>query len=259
IEEEYPRPFLTRSGYSQKLLAGAIADLKRATGKQNVSLDDLKKEVYGLLRYGVKVREGLGQNRKTVWLIDWEKPENNHFAIAEEVTVRRNRTKRPDIVLYVNGIALGVIELKRSIDSVSEGIRQNIGNQKDEFIKTFFATVQILMAGNDTEGLRYGTTETTEEYYLTWKEPGLETESRLDRQLLQLSKKDRLLEIIHDFIVFDSGIKKTSRHNQYFGVKAAQDYAQRREGGIIWHTQGCGKSLIMVCLAKWIRENISDL
>lgn len=258
IEEEYLCAYLARSGYSQKLIAGAIAELKRTAGKQNVSLYDLNEETYGLLRYGVKVREELGKNRKTVWLIDWEHPENNHFAVAEEVTIRGNRTKRPDIVLYVNGIALGVVELKRSIVTVSEGIRQNIGNQKDDFIKTFFATVQILMAGNDTEGLRYGTTETTEEYYLTWKEPGLESESRLDRQLLQLCKKDRLLEIIHDFIVFDSGIKKTSRHNQYFGVKAAGDYVQRHEGGIIWHTQGSGKSLIMVWLAKWIREHMTD-
>src|SRR5262249_47640283 len=157
---------LTRSGYSEKLITGAISNLKRAAGKQNVSLYDLNKETYGLLRYGARIRERLGEQHKTVWLIDWEHPENNHFAIAEEVTIRGNRTKRPDIVLYVNGIALGVIELKRSIVSVSEGIRQNIGNQKDEFIRPFFGTVQILMAGNDTEGLRYGTTETTEEYYL---------------------------------------------------------------------------------------------
>ena len=75
------------------------------------------------------------------------------------MTIRGRRTKRPDIVLYVNGIALGVLELKRSIISVSEGIRQNIGNQKEEFIRDFFATVQFIMAGNDTEGLRYGTTE----------------------------------------------------------------------------------------------------
>ncbi|GAI00887.1 unnamed protein product, partial [marine sediment metagenome] len=130
-------------------------------------------------------------------LIDWKHPENNHFAIAEEVTVRGNHTKRPDIVLYINGIAIGVIELKRSTVSVSEGIRQNIGNQKDEFIKSFFTTVQVVMAGNDTEGLRYATTETTEEYYLTWKETGFEEVNRLDRHILQLCKKKKLLEIIH--------------------------------------------------------------
>ena len=223
-----------------------------------MSLYDLNKEAYGMLRYGIKVREGLGDNHVTVWPIDWKNPEKNNFAIAEEVTIKGNRTKRPDIVLYVNGIAVGVIELKRSIVSVGEGIRQNIGNQKEEFIKTFFGTVQLLMAGNDTEGLRYGTTETTEEYYLAWKEAGLESESRLDRAILQLCDKKRLLEIIHDFVVFDSGIKKTCRHNQFFGVKSAQDYAKRNEGGIIWHTQGSGKSLSMVWLAKWIHENIGD-
>jgi len=258
VEEGLLRAFLTRRGVSPRLIDRAIAEVARISGNQTATLYDLNKEVYSLLRYGVKVREELGENNQTVWLIDWEHPENNHFAIAEEVTIRGNRTKRPDIVLYVNGIALGVLELKRSIVSVSEGIRQNIGNQRDEFIKTFFATMQIIMAGNDTEGLRYATTETTEEYYLTWKELGLEGENRLDRHILQLCEKKRFLEIVHDFMVFDSGIKKTSRHNQYFGVKATQEYAKRYEGGIIWHAQGSGKSLIMVWLAKWIHENIDD-
>lgn len=257
IEEEYLRAFLGRSGYSARLVDRAVAEVKRAAG-QAVSLYEVNKAVYGLLRYGVKVREEVGENYQTVWPIDWEHPEDNDFAIAEEVTIRGTRTKRPDVVLYVNGIALGVIELKRSIVSVSEGIRQNIGNQKDEFIKTFFATTQLVMAGNDTEGLRYATTETPEDYYLSWKEPGLEGEGRLDRPLLQLCEKHRLLEIIHDFIVFDSGIKKICRHNQYFGVKAAQAFAKRHDGGIIWHTQGSGKSLTMVWLAKWIREHMTD-
>jgi len=258
IEEDILRAFLTRSGYSAKLIDRALAELKRVAGSQIASLYDLNKAVYGLLRYGVKVREELGENYQTVWLIDWERPENNHFAVAEEVTVRGNRTKRPDVVLYVNGIAVGVVELKRSIVSVSEGIRQNIGNQQDEFIKSFFATAHLLMAGNDSEGLRYATTETSEDYYLSWKEPGLESENRLDRHLLQLCEKKRLLEIIHDFIVFDSGIKKICRHNQYFGVKASQEFAKRHDGGIIWHTQGSGKSLTMVWLAKWIREHMTD-
>ncbi len=258
IEVEYLQKFLERNGYNKRLIEKAISELKRAAEKQNVSLYDLNKEVYGLLRYGVKVREGLGIHHQTLWPIDWKNPENNHFAIAEEVTIRGNRTKRPDIVLYVNGIAVGVLELKRSIISVSEGIRQNIGNQKDDFIKPFFATAQILMTGNDTEGLRYGTTETTEEYYLTWKEKGLEEANRLDRYILQLCDKKRLLEIIHDFLIFDSGIKKICRHNQYFGVKSAQEYVKRQEGGIIWHTQGSGKSLTMVWLAKWVREHITD-
>ena len=97
----------------------------------------------------------MGEQNVTVWLIDWKNPDNNDFAIAEEVTVTGENTKRPDLVLYVNGIALGVLELKRSTVSVTEGIRQNLDSQKKEFIQPFFSTVQLVLAGNDTEGLRY--------------------------------------------------------------------------------------------------------
>lgn len=261
IEEEYLRAFLARtSKCSEALIGKAIEELKRVAHRSNVGLYDLNKDTYSCLRYGVKVSEGFGFKHRTIGLIDWEHPENNHFAFAEEVTVRGNRDKRPDIVLYVNGIALGVMELKRSTVSVSEGIRQNIGNQKEAFIRPFFATVQLLFAGNDTEGLRYGTTGTTEEYYVAWnpREGGYEQDLRLDRHVLQVCAKARFLEIIHDFIIFDSGIKKTCRHNQYFGVKAAQEYVARHRGGIIWHTQGSGKSLTMVWLARWIREHVDE-
>lgn len=258
VEVEHLTAFLTRAGHSETLIKKAIESLQKCVNRPQLSLYDLNRETYSLLRYSAKEREKLGEHKQDVEFIDWENPENNHFAIAEEVTYKGNRTKRPDIVLYVNGIALGVLELKRSTVSVSEGIRQNIGNQKEEFIKTFFGTIQLVMAGNDTEGLRYGTTETTEEFYLAWKESGLESENRLDRAILQLCDKKRLLEMVHDFIVYDSGIKKTCRHNQYFGVVAAREYVNRREGGIIWHTQGSGKSLTMVWLAKWIRENVDD-
>src|SRR3989338_2112669 len=258
VEEEYLRAFLTRSGHEDALIDRAIADLKKEAGNQTKILYDINKEVYGLLRYGVKVRVGGSENHRTVSLVDWDNPENNHFTIAEEVTVLGRKTKRPDIVLYVNGIAVGIIELKRSTVTVSEGIRQNIGNQRDEFIQDFFTTNQILMAGNDTEGLRYGTTETTEEQYLTWNEPTHGDRDRLDRHILQICEKSRLLDIIHNFIAFDSGVKKVCRHPQYFGTKAAQGYIKRHEGGIIWHTQGTGKSLLMVWLARWIRENVTD-
>ncbi|MCK9266719.1 type I restriction endonuclease subunit R [bacterium] len=256
FEEECLRAFLSGRSYSEKLIDRAIQEFRRVS-EQNKSLYELNKEVYGLLRYGMKVREEVDEQYKTVWLIDWKRPEMNHFAIAEEVTVRGNKTKRPDIVLYINGIAVGVLELKRSTVSVVEGVRQSIGNQEDEYIKPFFATVQIVMAGNDTEGLRYATIESPEEYFHQWKEEGLVELSSLDRQITQLCDKKRILDLIHDFIVFDSGIKKICRHNQYFGVKAAQLSAKKHKGGIIWHTQGSGKSLTMVWLAKWILENIS--
>ncbi len=153
--------------------------------------------------------------------MDWSNPEANHFVVAEEVSIKGEHTKRPDVVIYVNGIALGVIELKRSKIGVSEGIRQNIGNQKKDFIRPFFTTVQMLFAGNDVEGLRYAVIETPEKYWLEWKEPS-DVQEPLDRGLLQMCAKERFLELIHDFIVFDAGIKKTARHNQYFGVKAAR-------------------------------------
>ncbi len=257
VEEVLLRAFLKQQKVGETLIKKALYELNKAAGDQNKSLYDINKEVYGLLRYGVQVQPKAGKNRKTVWLIDWENPLKNHFAIAEEVTVSGQNTKRPDVVLYINGIALGMLELKRSIVSVGEGIRQNLDNQKKMFIQHFFTTMQFVMAGNDTEGLRYAPIETSEKYYMTWKEDS-DIENLLDRSLIQLCEKSRFLEIIHDFIVFDAGTKKMCRPNQYFGVQAAQARVGKREGGIIWHTQGSGKSLTMVWLAKWIRENVTD-
>ena len=256
IEEELLTGWLTRRGHSLQIIGKVLHELGKAKAiGGSKTLYDANREVYGLLRYGVKVRPDAGEQHTTVWLVDWENPEKNDFAVAEEVTIAGENTKRPDIVLYVNGIAIGVLELKRSTVSVSEGIRQNLDNQKKVFIEPFFATVQFLMAGSETEGLRYGVIETPEKYYLRWKEAAAD-DNPLLAELSHLCRKDRLLEIVHDFIVFDRGIKKTCRHNQYFGVKAAQERVKRREGGIIWHTQGSGKSLIMVWLAKWIREHV---
>jgi type I restriction enzyme R subunit len=264
IEPEYLRKWLLSRAVDPVLVEKAIRRLDTAAALgEGKKLYDVNKEVYRLLRYGIKEKTGAGEVKQTVWLIDWANPENNHFAIAEEVSVKGEnlspKTKRPDIVLYVNGIALGVIELKRSSVSFSEGVRQNLDNQKKGFIRNFFTTMQLVMAGNDSQGMRYGTIGTPERYYLQWKEDSHDAvESSLDRHLLQVCSKSRLLEIIHDYIVFDSGVKKTCRHNQYFGIQAAKKYIDRRKSGIIWHTQGSGKSLTMVWLAKWIRENVKD-
>ncbi|MBR1369278.1 restriction endonuclease subunit R [Methanocalculus chunghsingensis] len=260
IEETLLRNRLSRQGHEDRIIEKVLHELGRAATVGGVrSLYDANREFYSLLRYGVKVRPAIGEPHITVWPIDWQNPGRNDFAIAEEVTIFGENTKRPDIVIYVNGIALGVLELKRSTVSVTEGIRQNLDNQKKVFIRPFFATIQLVMAGNETEGVRYGTIETPEKYYLRWKEADAHPDAAdnpLLRELGQLCRKERLLELIHDFIVFDAGTKKTCRHNQYFGVKAAQERVRQREGGIIWHTQGSGKSLTMVWLAKWIREHI---
>ncbi len=261
VEEGLLRAYLAEQGYEPELINRALYILTKTAGDQSRDLYYVNRDVYDLLRYGVKVKPDVGEHTETVWLINWKEPHKNHFAIAEEVTVSGEHTKRPDIVIYVNGIALGVLELKRSIVSVSNGIRQNLDNQKKEFIQHFFTTMQFVMAGNETEGLRYGTIETPEKYYLTWKEDsGGDTagDNPLERALSQICEKNRFLELIHDFVVFDAGTKKLCRHNQYFGVRAAQTRVKERAGGIIWHTQGSGKSLIMVWLARWIREHIPE-
>jgi type I restriction enzyme R subunit len=258
IEVELLVRNLRARGYDDKLINKAVEKLKKdASLGGGRDLYEANRDVYSLLRYGVKVKRGAGEQFETVWLIDWENPKANDFAVAEEVTVLGHHTKRPDVVLYVNGIALVTLELKRSKVAVSEGIRQTIGNQKPEFIRPFFTTVQLVMAGNDVEGLRYAVIDTEEKYWLAWREDS-DIEEPLDRSLTQLCSQTRLLELIHDFMVFDAGIKKVCRHNQYFGVKAAQGRIAKREGGIIWHTQGSGKSLTMVWLAKWIREHQPD-
>jgi type I restriction enzyme R subunit len=259
IEESILKKHLLAKGYSEVLAQKAVDEVVKTAKNLSSGLYDANKEVYRLLRYGVTVREELGQPKETVWLIDWKNPERNDFAIAEEVTVQGKHVKRPDIVIYVNGIALGVIELKKSKIGFEEGIRQNLDNQKPEFIQNFFTTMQLLVAGNDTQGLRYGTIETTEKYYLKWKEDSTESyEYILDKHVSQLFDKSRLLELIYDFVIFDKGIKKLCRPNQFFGIQAAHAHVRTKTGGIIWHTQGSGKSLTMVWLTKWIRENVRD-
>jgi type I restriction enzyme R subunit len=222
-------------------------------------LYDVNKAMYSLLRYGTPIKLAPGQPNETVPLIDWENPQNNDFALAEEVTVSGHREKRPDIVLYINGIALAVLELKNSRKELSEGIRQNLTNQDPEYIQDFFTTIQFCFAGNDSQGLRYGTIGTPAKYYLTWKEDEADNSGyKLDKYLTKICEKHRFLELIRDFILFDAGVKKLPRPHQYFAVRAARTFVQDRRNGIIWHTQGSGKSITMVLLAAWILEHISD-
>lgn len=256
IEIDLLTAYLTRKDYTSTQITKVIYELQSTAINFNDSLYTTNKNVYEYLRYGIKVKAEASENFETVHLFDWQNPENNDFAIAEEVTIKGNKTKRPDIVVYVNGIALGVLELKRSTVTLNEGIRQNITNQQDRFIQPFFATVQILFAGNDTEGLRYGTINTPEKYYLKWKEDIEDTSrNQLDKYIIKMCSKERFMEIVYDFVLFDGGVKKLPRVHQYFGIKEAQKYVNRYEGGIIWHTQGSGKSIVMVMLAKWILEN----
>ncbi|MBY0510605.1 MAG: HsdR family type I site-specific deoxyribonuclease [Rhodospirillaceae bacterium] len=259
IEDDVLAAYLTRRGYASTQISRALDKLRAEASNPNRSLYDNNKAVYGLLRYGIPVKAAVDENTETIDLINWNDPTQNDFSIAEEVTLFGNHERRPDLVLYVNGIAVGVIELKNSRVSIGDGIRQSCSNQSPTFNAPFFSTIQFVFAGNDSEGLRYGTVGTPETYFLTWKEDEADNSRfKLDKYLLKMCAKDRLIELMHDYVLFDGGMKKLPRVHQYFGIKAAQEHVRRREGGIIWHTQGSGKSIVMVLLAKWILENNPD-
>ena len=255
IEENLLTPWLAKRGATPAQISAVLLRLRAEAGNHHRTLYANNQAVYGLLRYGVQVLTAAGAKTQTVELIDWQHPEANDFAIAEEVTLKGDRTRRPDVVLYVNGIAIGVIELKNSRVSVGDGIRQCLSNQLPMFHEAFFSTVQFVFAGNDSEGLRYGTVKTEEKMFLKWKEDEADdSRFKLDKYLLKMCCKARLIELMHDFVLFDGGVKKLPRVHQYFGIQAAQAHVRARKGGIVWHTQGSGKSIVMVLLARWILE-----
>ncbi len=275
VKEEWLKANLKKRGYSDDQIKIAISELISKVNNQSDTLYQINRSVYSLLRYGRQGARDEDGHRQTVHYIDWENIDNNDFFVAEEVSVLRYdkvTRKRPDIVLYINGIALAIFELKSSYVSAGKGIRQLLQNQKRENILNFFSTAQFLFAGNEAEGLFYGTIDTPEKYYLKWKEDKKATDdltnevkllqvkevNRLRDGVVSLCHKERFLSLVHDFVIFDAGIKKVTRHNQYFANIAARRRIMDKEGGIIWNTQGSGKSLIMVWLTKWIIENIND-
>ena len=258
LEDKY-LAFQASQGVDPEMAKRSLDHLDKSANYGNGNLYQRNKDFYSALRYGIKLAPELGRQKETIWAINWEDIKSNHFAFAEEVTVEgKIANKRPDIVIYINGIAIGVIEFKRSTVSIEEGILQHLENQKEEFIENFFSTVQILIAGNDTQGVKYGTVRTPRNGYYYWNEEDKSIENRLDRAIKQLLSKDRLLEIVNSFISFANGFKIICRSNQFHGVRALLDSAKSDESGMIWHTQGSGKSMTMVWGAKKIRENIDN-
>ena len=259
---------------SSAQISGVIAKLKQAAHcTSKTALYNANKEVYRMLRYPVPVPTEPGKPMKQAWLIDWKNPLNNIFSVAEEVRVATTwgevAHRRPDVCLYVNGILFGIIELKKATVSIEEGVRQNWRNQQDGEIPGFFSTAQLLVSGSESEGIKYGTTLTPPKYWLKWKEPcgnpcpesiftPADIKNAMDRAILQMFEPKRFLGLVYDSIVFDAGVKKVMRPNQIFALDAAKSRIAKKESGIIWHTQGSGKSLMMVWLAQWIRGNQED-
>lgn len=238
-------------------------------------------EIYTSLMLGHGYQEILPDKTKRFFnlkYIDWETLSNNDFHVTEEFSVEREDGQghaRPDIVLFVNGIPFGVIECKKSSISIEQGIEQTIRNQNQNYIPHLFKFAQIVMATNKNE-TKYATCGTAKKYWTTWKEENESwlaqmltkiVENRLptkqDKDLISLFHPQRLLELTRFFILFDKDVKKIARYPQYFAIqeiiKTIQetDAQGNRQSGVIWHTQGSGKSLTMVMLAKYILSELS--
>lgn len=232
------------------------------------------KAIYDRLIYGkscdVNLYDGNTQSFDISY-IDWEHPENNIWQVTDEFSVERTNGKyaRPDIVILVNGIPLVVIECKKSSVDVEEGVKQNVRNWQPDYIPQLFKFTQLVMAMNP-ESVKYGTAGTKAEFYCKWHEEDVQWQedaakryvddghiTEQDKVIVSMLSKQRLLNLIRFFILYDSGIKKIARYQQFFGVENSMRRIRGEDdcltrGGVIWHTQGSGKSLTMVMLVKRI-------
>lgn len=257
--------------FSASTIGQAIKDLNEDLVTGLISTNE---KIYDLLTLGKSYQENMVDGTKRsfdIKYIDFEHPENNDFYVTEEFSVLRMNGKdyaRPDIVLFVNGIPLAVIECKDASVPIIQAISQNIRNQKPDYIPGLFKFIQIVMAANKNE-TKYATCGTPDKFWSTWNEQYVEKQKELlnktvicrqvtkqDRDIISLFEKERFLELIKDFIIFEAGKKKICRYQQYFAVKAMlQRIKQDKKGGVVWHTQGSGKSITMVYITKKIMED----
>ena len=216
----------------------------------------------------------------TIKFIDWKEVNNNDFYIVEEFSVESEdgkNTARPDLVLFINGIPFGVIECKKSSLSIDQGISQMIRNQSKDYIPQLFKFIQIVMATNKNE-TKYATCSTPKKFWSVWKEEDkrwLDEEvskvvyeriaTNQDKNIVSLFHPNRVIELIEYFILFDKDVKKICRYQQYFAIKEImktieeRDENGNRQSGVVWHTQGSGKSLTMVMVAKYILSELDTL
>lgn len=280
IERLYAINSYEYKGQNYKFSANNIA---KAVEDLDVSLNEglivANEKITNHLLLGTSYEENLDDGTKKSFsfkYIDFENIENNHFFVTEEFIVDRanqneiTKTRRPDLVVFVNGIPLVVIELKKSSVNYENGIKQLEKEQKKDEIPHLFKYIQLTIAANSNEA-RYGTMGTPLKFYSLWKEEESEKSkatiktmiqnrevTSLDLTLFALLSKDRLLRLIRHYILFDKKVKKVSRYQQFFGIEKTLKRVEKitdgiRAGGLIWHTQGSGKSLTMVMLTKLLK------
>jgi type I restriction enzyme, R subunit len=261
--------------FSVSTIGQAIKDLDCLLVNGLISANE---SIYDMLTLGKSYEETMIDGSKRSYdirFIDLENPSVNVFNVTEEFSVERNNGKesRPDIVLFVNGIPLVVIECKASSISVQQGISQTIRNQKPDYIPQLFKFAQIVLSSNKNE-TKYATCGTPLKFWSIWKEEDLEWQKKYlddfvkdripteqDKNIVSLFSKDRLLDLIKNYIIFENGVKKICRYQQYYAVreilKRISNYNQEgvREGGVVWHTQGSGKSITMAYVTKQIMLN----
>lgn len=277
---------LNRYSYAGAENEFSAANIERAIEDLDEPLTDglvrTSEKIYDALILGKSYPETVGNGKMLSFnlkYIDWERPENNLFHVTEEFTVEsqdKQHNARPDIVLFINGIAFAVIECKAPHISMEQAVEQTIRNQQADYIPQLFKFAQIVMATNKN-AVKYATAGTPKKFWNVWKEENASfLISRLaellseripteqDKNIISLLSKERVMEIVRYFILYDANVKKICRYQQYFAIKemvktiSEADVHGNRQSGVIWHTQGSGKSLTMVMLAKYILMELSD-
>ncbi len=265
ILDDEVRAFLKAQGRTEMQIEDVLLKLKnkaRLGDSKMGSLIQCNTDLYDTLIMGIKSQPSPEENHEDVMLFDFENVQKNRFAIAEEVSYidpLLGKNKRPDIVVYVNGIALAVIELKRSLVNYEEGIKQHLSNERD-FIPSFFTTTQFTIASNDGVEFRYGTVGTPLKFWCKWKRDTNKVGDTLTEKeaYYMFFDKENFMFLFHYGVLNDGGAKKVLRPHQIYAIKAAAARMPQKKSGVIWHSQGSGKSLTMVALASYIRRNYAN-
>ncbi|WP_455598473.1 type I restriction endonuclease subunit R [Cloacibacillus sp.] len=271
---------LNRYAYAGAENEFSASNIERAIKDLNEPLIDglvrTSEKIYDALLLGKSYPETVGDGKLLSFnlrYVDWDHPENNLFHVTEEYAVEsqdKQHNARPDIVLFINGIPFAVIECKAPHISMEQAVEQNIRNQQNEYIPQLYKFAQIVLATNKNN-VKYATTATPKKFWSVWKEQDstfldkaiekfvtdrMVTEQ--DKNIVALLTPSRAMELIRYFVIYDANVKKICRYQQYFAIKEIiatineRTESGNRQSGVVWHTQGSGKSLTMVMLAKYI-------